>query len=131
MGPPSARRASTPAPTPTSARPSSSRGSCSRRWSVSCEALTTRRKELRAMLRVLVADDSALVRDVLTTVINEDPGMVVVGAAASGRETIRMAEQLQPDLVTMDLLMPDVDGVEATRAIMARAPTPIVIISST
>jgi two-component system chemotaxis response regulator CheB len=83
------------------------------------------------MLRVLVADDSALAREALMEVINDDAEMMVAGVATSGRETVRKAADLRPDLVTMDLLMPDMDGVEATRQIMAQRPVPIVLVSST
>jgi two-component system chemotaxis response regulator CheB len=83
------------------------------------------------MLRILVADDSALAREALMEVINDDTEMMVAGAATSGRETVRKAADLRPDLVTMDLLMPDMDGVEATRQIMAQRPVPIVLVSST
>jgi len=83
------------------------------------------------MLRILVADDSSLARQALMEVINDDDAMMVAGVAASGRETVRKAADLRPDLVTMDLLMPDMDGVEATRQIMASSPVPIVLVSST
>jgi len=82
------------------------------------------------MLRVLIADDSALAREILATIVNEDPEMMVAGAAVDGEDAIRKAGELRPNLVTMDLLMPDMDGVEATRRIMAKCPTPIVLVSS-
>src|SRR5262249_45969826 len=83
------------------------------------------------MLRVLVADDSALAREALTRLIDDDPEMMVVGVAKGGEETIQKAQAMKPDLITLDLLMPDIDGVEATRRIMAASPTPIVLVSST
>ncbi len=83
------------------------------------------------VMRVLIADDSALARELLTRLIEEDPEMMVVGTASSGPEIVSKAQSLKPDLITMDLLMPGMDGVEATRQIMATAPTPIVFISST
>lgn len=82
------------------------------------------------MLRILVADDSSLARDVLVEVINDEEGMMVAGVATTGRETVRKVAELKPHLVTMDLLMPDMDGVEATRQIMAQTPVPIVLVSS-
>lgn len=83
------------------------------------------------MLRVLVADDSALAREALTRLIDDDPEMMVVGVASGGEETVRQAAELRPDLITLDLLMPDIDGVETTRRIMASSPAPIVLVSST
>jgi two-component system, chemotaxis family, protein-glutamate methylesterase/glutaminase len=83
------------------------------------------------MLRVLIADDSPLAREALTRLINDDPEMMVVGVAAGGSETVEKARSMRPDLITLDLLMPDMDGVEATRLIMASSPTPIVLVSST
>lgn len=82
------------------------------------------------MLRVLISDDSALARETLETIINEDPEMMVAGVAENGTEAVKKAEELRPDLITMDLLMPDIDGVEATRRIMVRRPAPIVLVSS-
>ncbi|HEV8247436.1 MAG TPA: chemotaxis-specific protein-glutamate methyltransferase CheB [Polyangiaceae bacterium] len=83
------------------------------------------------MMRVLVADDSAVAREMLIQLIEDDPEMMVVGTAKSGEETVSKAQVLKPDLITMDLLMPDMDGVEATRSIMALCPVPIVFVSST
>ena len=83
------------------------------------------------MLRVLVADDSALAREALTRLINDDPEMMVVGVACGGSETVEKAQSMKPDLITLDIVMPDMDGVEATRRIMASSPAPIVLISST
>ena len=82
------------------------------------------------MLRVLIADDSALVRETLATLIDEDPEMMVAGVAVGGDEAVRKAGEIKPDLITMDLLMPDMDGVEATRRIMTKHPVPIVLVSS-
>jgi two-component system chemotaxis response regulator CheB len=82
------------------------------------------------MKRILIADDSPLAREILTRIVNDDPEMTVVGVATNGKDTIRRAEELKPDLIMMDLLMPDMNGVEATRRVMAVAPTPIVLISS-
>ncbi|MBV9774501.1 MAG: chemotaxis-specific protein-glutamate methyltransferase CheB [Gemmatimonadetes bacterium] len=81
-------------------------------------------------IRVLVADDSAAQRALLVAMLESDPGIRVVGEAASGSEAVEMALHLRPDLVTMDIHMPVLDGFEATREIMARAPVPIVIVSS-
>lgn len=81
-------------------------------------------------IRVLVADDSPLVRQLLTQLIDEQPDMVVVGSASSGVEAIREARRLEPDLVTMDLYMAGIDGVDATRAILASVPTAIALVTT-
>jgi DNA-binding NarL/FixJ family response regulator len=69
------------------------------------------------MIRVLLADDQALVRAGFRMILGAEPGIEVVGEAADGREAIALARSLEPDVVLMDIRMPDVDGIEATRAI--------------
>ncbi len=81
------------------------------------------------MIRVLVADDSATARALLVQVLNADPEIRVVGEAGDGQEAIELAQRLRPDLVTMDIHMPRLDGLAATREIMITAPTPIVIVT--
>jgi len=81
-------------------------------------------------IRVLVVDDSAFMRKVLGTIIGGDPQMTVVGTAADGREAVSQAESLHPDVITMDINMPVMDGLEATEHIMTRNPRPIVVVSS-
>ena len=81
-------------------------------------------------IRVLIVDDSAFMRKVLNSIITADPGMEVIGEARDGREAIAMAESSQPDVITMDINMPHVDGLQATEAIMSRHPKPILIVSS-
>jgi two-component system chemotaxis response regulator CheB len=83
------------------------------------------------MIRVLMAEDSRTVRSLITQILESDPEIRVVGTASDGAEAVEMAERLRPDLITMDIHMPVMDGFEATRQIMARAPAPILIISST
>jgi len=81
------------------------------------------------MIRVLVADDSATVREFLAYLLGEDPALEVVGTARDGLEAVAEAERLRPDIISMDAHMPRMNGFEATRQIMERAPTPIVIVS--
>src|SRR5271166_3027678 len=80
--------------------------------------------------RVLVVDDSAFMRKVLETIFNADEQLQVVGHAKDGREAVALAESLKPDVITMDINMPHVDGLQATEQIMTQHPRPIVIVSS-
>jgi two-component system, chemotaxis family, protein-glutamate methylesterase/glutaminase len=80
--------------------------------------------------RVLVVDDSAFMRKVLENIFNADDQLQVVGHAKDGREAIALSESLKPDVITMDLNMPHMDGLEATAHIMTNNPRPIVIVSS-
>jgi len=82
------------------------------------------------MIRVLVVDDSDVTRKLLTYILNADPDLQVVDTAADGEEAVRLVERLRPDVVTMDLVMPRMDGFEATRRIMQSTPVPIVVVSS-
>ena len=80
--------------------------------------------------RVLVVDDSTFMRKVLVTIVNEDALLQVVGEAKDGREAVTLAESLKPDVITMDINMPHVDGLQATAEIMTTNPRPIVVVSS-
>lgn len=82
------------------------------------------------MIRVVVAEDSRAQRALLVSILESDPAIRVVGEAADGPQAVEMTLRLRPDLVTMDVHMPRLDGLEATREIMVRAPTPIVVVSS-
>ena len=81
-------------------------------------------------MRVLIVDDSAFMRKVLQSIIATDPQLEIVGEARDGREAIAMNESLRPDVITMDIMMPHVDGLQATEQIMATNPRPIIIVSS-
>jgi two-component system chemotaxis response regulator CheB len=80
--------------------------------------------------RVLIVDDSAFMRKVLETIFNADELLQVVGHAKDGREAVSLAESLKPDVISMDINMPHVDGLQATAEIMTTNPRPIVIVSS-
>jgi two-component system chemotaxis response regulator CheB len=82
------------------------------------------------VIRVLIAEDSAFVTDLLSALLGADPEVVVVGRARNGREAVELTRRLHPDVVTMDVRMPVLDGIQATEAIMAEAPTPILIVSA-
>jgi two-component system chemotaxis response regulator CheB len=80
--------------------------------------------------RVLIVDDSAFMRKVLETIFNADDQLQVAGHAKDGREAVAMAESMKPDVITMDINMPHMDGLQATAQIMTTNPKPIVIVSS-
>ena len=80
--------------------------------------------------RVLVVDDSGFFRRRVKEILEEDPLLTVVGDAANGQEAIDMAMELKPDVITMDIEMPVMDGITATQKIMATNPTPIIMFSS-
>jgi two-component system, chemotaxis family, protein-glutamate methylesterase/glutaminase len=81
------------------------------------------------MIRVLVAEDSASARELLVHILGNDPEIQVVGEAKDGVEAVALTAKLRPDVVTMDLHMPRMDGLEATGEIMTATPTPIVIVT--
>jgi two-component system chemotaxis response regulator CheB len=81
------------------------------------------------MIRVLIAEDSLTTRILLGAILGSDPEIQVVGQACNGIEAVQQTRELRPDLVTMDIHMPLLDGLEATKEIMVTAPTPIVIVT--
>jgi len=85
---------------------------------------------LKGIIRVLIVDDSPLMCKALTDILNSDPQIIVVGIAYNGKEAIDIVPKLKPDIITMDIHMPIMDGFEATKHIMAYNPTPILILST-
>src|SRR5262249_14076597 len=82
------------------------------------------------MIRVVLAEDSDTCRALLTAVLEADSQLRIVGQAHDGEAAVRLTEKLRPDVVVMDAHMPVMDGFAATRNIMLRCPTPIVIVSA-
>ena len=82
-------------------------------------------------IRVLIADDHLVVREGLRAILEAAPDMVLVGEAADGAEAVQLAGALLPDVVLMDLAMPNVDGIEAIRQIKARYPAVEIVILTT
>ena len=80
--------------------------------------------------RVLIVDDSAFMRKVLQGIIATDPQLEVCGEARDGRDAVTQTETLKPDVISMDINMPHVDGLQATEIIMSSNPRPILIVSS-
>src|SRR4051812_47187934 len=81
-------------------------------------------------IRVIIVDDSALMRRVITSLLEQDPAIRVVGTARNGREAIDLVQQLRPDIVTMDVRMPVMDGLATTEHLMAYCPTPILVLTA-
>ena len=100
---------------------------------VSCSSrpsITTMSSSERPVRRVLIADDSDLMRSMLREQITHGGAFEIAGEAATGYEVIRMVHELDPDIITLDLAMPDLGGVEALDYVLSQAPRPVVIISA-
>jgi two-component system chemotaxis response regulator CheB len=82
-----------------------------------------------ARVRVMIVEDSLVVRQLLAHIISRDPRLTVVAAVASAEEALREMSRVQPDVISMDIRLPGMDGLEATRQIMSDHPTPIVVIA--
>lgn len=80
--------------------------------------------------KVLIVDDSIFMRKIITDLVAEHPDYVVVGTAKNGKEAIEMAKSLKPNVITMDIEMPEMNGLDALSVIMKEVPTPVVMLSS-
>lgn len=85
---------------------------------------------MKGTKKVLIVEDSAVVRDFLVHIITSEPDMHVVGTAKNGKEAIKLAELKKPDVITMDIEMPVMNGLDATRYIMGTKAVPIVVVTS-
>ncbi|HJV34546.1 chemotaxis-specific protein-glutamate methyltransferase CheB [Geomonas sp.] len=83
------------------------------------------------MIKVLIVDDSPVARELIEHILSADPEVRVIGTARNGLEALAALEHKHPDVVTMDVHMPGMDGFETTRQIMMKYPTPVVIVTST
>ncbi|MEM6458334.1 MAG: chemotaxis response regulator protein-glutamate methylesterase [Planctomycetota bacterium] len=82
------------------------------------------------MLRILITDDSVFMRSAIGRALAEQPDLEIVGKARDGKEAVRLAKELRPDVVTMDIEMPEMDGLTALRRIMREAPTKVLMCST-
>jgi two-component system chemotaxis response regulator CheB len=85
---------------------------------------------MKDRIRVLVVDDSALMRKLIPLILERDPDIEVVGTAMDGAFALRKIAELRPDVVTLDLEMPRMDGIETLRTIMRSAPLPVIVFST-
>lgn len=86
-------------------------------------------ESMEPQIKVLVVDDSPVARELIIHILSSDPGIQVIGTAINGEDAIEATKHLSPDVITMDIHMPKMDGCEATRWIMETHPTPIVIVT--
>ena len=85
---------------------------------------------MNRVIRTLIVDDSAFARKVVREMLSRSPYIEVVGAARDGLEALELVEELKPDVITCDLVMPEMDGVGFVREQMSRRPIPILILTS-
>lgn len=86
--------------------------------------------QVKRVLRVLIVDDSAYVRKTIRQILSRNPGIEVVGVAADGEEALEKVKELQPDVVTLDLMMPRLDGLGFLERQMASSPLPVIVVST-
>src|SRR5882724_5560249 len=81
-------------------------------------------------IRVLIVEDSAVIREYLEHIIGQDPRLQFVGSVGSAEEALRILDRAAPDVISMDIRLPGMNGFEATQRIMSERPTPIVVVSA-
>ena len=84
----------------------------------------------KKIIRVLIVDDSAFMRTAIERMLNEESDIQIIGSAANGREAVGKAARLRPDVITMDIEMPIMDGLQSLKEIMRLCPTPVIMVSS-
>ena len=84
----------------------------------------------KKMIKVLVVDDSLVMRKAISRMLSKDANIQVVGTANDGRDALEKIETLKPDVITMDVEMPVMDGLEALRKIMSKNPIPVIMMSA-
>ncbi|HWL27217.1 MAG TPA: response regulator, partial [Ureibacillus sp.] len=80
--------------------------------------------------KLLIVDDSAFMRKLISDFFHDHPSIEVIGTARNGKDAIKKIQQLQPDVVTMDVEMPEMNGLEALKEIMELCPVPVIMLSS-
>jgi two-component system, chemotaxis family, protein-glutamate methylesterase/glutaminase len=84
---------------------------------------------IRVPTRVLIVDDSALIRQVLSDILGSEPGIAVIGTASDGEDALQKINSLQPDVITMDVEMPRMNGLDCLAKIMEQSPLPVIMVS--